>query len=115
MPTVERRRQPRIPVDLPLRLTFRDKTVETRIDDLSASGIRFRAPAPLPLLSRVQIALELPDGTPGKPLPPVAITGVVVRCLERPPGQEYDTAIFFEDLSESGRTRLSRFVTFRLA
>jgi len=114
---VERRRLPRVAADLPLRLTFRDRTVETRIHDLSGSGIRFKAPAALPILSRVQIALELPDGTPGQPGASIAITGVVVRCLEGDAGEDarFDTAIFFEDLSEIARARLSRFVSSRLS
>jgi len=117
MTTVERRLAPRVPTDLPLRLTFKDRTVETRIRDLSASGIRFHAPAALPLLSRVQIALELPEAGSGEQPSSIAITGVVVRCMEREAGGEarYDTAIFFEDLSELARSRLSRFVTSRLA
>lgn len=117
MTTVERRRFPRVPADLPLRLTFKDKTVETRIHDLSGSGIRFKAPAALPILSRVQIALELPDGKPGQPGASIAITGVVVRCREGDPGEaaRFDTAIFFEDLSESARARLTRFVSSRLS
>jgi c-di-GMP-binding flagellar brake protein YcgR len=117
MTTVERRRYPRVSTDLPLRLTFRDKTVETRIHDLSGSGIRFRAPAALPLLSRVQIALELPDAPAGQPVVPIAITGVVVRCLEAEPRGEapYDTAIFFDDVSEAARARLQRFVSGRLS
>lgn len=116
MTTVERRRQPRVAADLPLRLTFKDRTVETRIQDLSGSGIRFRAPAALPLLSRVQIALELPDITAGQPPASIAITGVVVRCREGDAADEarYDTAIFFEDLSEIARARLARFVSSRL-
>ena len=117
MTAIERRRHPRVSADLPLRLTFRDRTVETRIHDLSGSGIRFKAPAPLPILSRVQIALELPDGTPGQPGASIAITGVVVRCLAGDASEEahYDTAIFFEDLSEIARTRLARFVSSRLS
>jgi hypothetical protein len=112
----ERRRDPRVRTDLPLRLTFKDKTVETVIFDLSSSGIRFRAPAALPILSRVQIALELPEGQPGEPLA-IAITGVVVRCLEGEVGADapYDTAIFFEDISEIARARLARFVSSRLS
>ena len=117
MTTAERRRYPRVPADLPLRLTFKDKTVETRIHDLSGSGIRFKAPAALPILSRVQIALELPDGTPGHPAASIAIAGVVVRCREGDASEaaRYDTAIFFEDLSESARARLARFVSSRLS
>jgi hypothetical protein len=119
MTTVERRRHPRVAADLPLRLTFKDRTVETRIHDLSGSGIRFKAPAPLPILSRVQIALELPDGTAGQggAGASIAITGVVVRCQELAAAGEarFDTAIFFEDLSELARSRLARFVSARLA
>lgn len=116
MTTIERRRHPRVPTDLPLRLTFKDKTVETRIQDLSSSGIRFKAPAALPILSRVQIALELPDSTPGQPAASIAITGVVVRCMEGDAGETpFDTAIFFEDLSEIARARLARFVSGRLS
>lgn len=113
----ERRQHPRVDVDLPLRLTFENHTVETRIRNLSNSGIRFRAPAALPLLSRVQIALELPmsgSGSGGA----LAITGVVVRCEPSeggtgPRGGDtiYDTAIYFEDLSDGARAQLSQFVS----
>ncbi len=111
---VERRRDPRISVDLPLQLTFRDRTVETRIRDLSNSGIRFRGPAALPLLSRVQIALQLPE-VPATSTSSLAITGVVVRCDETGDGGSgrFDTAIYFEDLSPSARAQLSQFVTER--
>jgi hypothetical protein len=116
----ERRRHPRVTVDLPLNLTFREETVETRIRDLSTTGIRFRAPSPLPLMSRVQIGLELPAAGRTGPGAPIAITGVVVRCDEEPAGEDprsgsstYDTAIYFEDLSEAARVQLSQFVTGR--
>ncbi|MHC4974121.1 MAG: PilZ domain-containing protein [Planctomycetota bacterium] len=115
MSNVERRRHPRIHTDLALQLTFKDTTVETRIRDLSSSGIRFRAPAALPLLSRVQIALQLPD-TEGASSTTVAISGVVVRCAETEGGDAppYDTAIYFEDLSEPAKRQISRFVSDRL-
>lgn len=116
MAKVERRRHPRVHTDLALQLTFKDTMVETRIHDLSSSGIRFRAPAALPLLSRVQIALQLPDAdAEGAPIT-VAISGVVVRCAETEAGDAppYDTAIYFEDLSEPAKRQISRFVTDRL-
>ena len=109
----ERRRQPRIRVHLPLKLTIQDRTVNTRIEDLSSSGIRFHTPSPLPLLTRVQIALELPHtGAAGEDAS-MAITGVVVRCdrAEADRQSPYDTAIYFEDLSERARGQLSQFVS----
>lgn len=111
MSTLERRRHPRVRADAPLQLTLKDRTVQTRIRDLSSSGIRFPSPQAMPLLSRVQIALELPDSGGGAARDSLAITGVVVRCdrtLEGP--APYDTAIYFEDLSEQARARLARYV-----
>ncbi len=111
MPSIERRKEPRVAVQHPLRFTFAGKTVETRIVDLSNSGIRFRTPAPLPVMSQMQISLELPDGT--ATAAPISITGVVVRCAAVRGRTElpYDAAIFFEDISPaSARTRLQRFI-----
>ena len=115
MTRVERRKQPRIHVDLPLQLTIKDATVATQIRDLSTSGIRFRSPLVLPLLSRVQIALELPEMPSGGSARSLAITGVVVRSDNTGTGRrpDYDTAIYFEDLSERARSQLSQFIASR--
>jgi hypothetical protein len=113
--TAERRRHPRVLADLPLRLTFKDQTVETRILDLSTSGIRFATPDSLPVMSRVQIALELPTRAgAGSGTDPLAITGVVVRCDRTSrTGGHFDTAIYFEELSGTARLRLEQFVAAR--
>jgi hypothetical protein len=111
MPSIERRKEPRVAVQHPLRFTFAGKTVETRIVDLSNSGIRFLTPAALPVMTQMQISLELPDGT--ATATPISITGVVVRCAAVRGRTEmpYDAAIFFEDISPaSARTRLQRFI-----
>jgi hypothetical protein len=115
MSPVERRREPRVAVQLPLRFTFAGKTIDTRIRDLSNSGICFHTPQPLPIMSRMQMTLQLPEG--GRSMP-ITIVGVVVRCSEiRGRGKRpFDAAIFFEDVSPaSARTRLQRFVGERLS
>jgi len=116
MRAAERRKAPRVQVQFPLRLTFKEQTVETQILDMSSSGIRFRAPEALPLLNRVQIALELPDGQDSGGGPPLTITGVVVRCAEvrGRKGLPYETAIFFEDIAPAARARLARFMNARI-
>jgi len=111
MPSVERRKEPRVAAQHPLRFTFAGRTVETRIVDLSNSGIRFNTPSALPVMSQMQISLELPDGT--APAVRISITGVVVRCAAMRGRTElaYDAAIFFENISPaSARARLQRFV-----
>ena len=116
MSKTERRRHPRADALLPMKLSLGDDSgedmVETRIRNLSCSGIRFHAPHSLQLMSRVQIALELPDADQ------LLISGVVVRCdiadLEEG-AESFDTAIFFDDLSESARKQLSQFVSTQLS
>jgi hypothetical protein len=116
MPTVERRKEPRVAVQHPLRFTFAGRTIETQIVDLSNSGIRFHTPAALPVMSRMQISLELPDDS--ATAAPISITGVVVRCapVRGRPERPYDAAIFFEEITPaSARTRLQRFVKEHVA
>ena len=114
MSTQERRRTPRVQIDLPLQLNIGDQTLDTRLSDISTSGVRFRTSAPLTIMSRVQIMLDLPDS--GEPS--VALEGVVVRSDLRPDddgnpdpdGGQYETAIFFDNLSEEASAQLSRFL-----
>jgi hypothetical protein len=118
MPTVERRSEPRIAVQLPLRFTFAGKTVDTRVVDLSNSGIRFHTPEALPVMSRMRIGLALPAGTESRTARRISIIGVVVRSakVRGRPEFPFDTAIFFEDVSPpSARARLTRFVSEHVA
>ena len=112
----ERRHHPRAQALLPMKLVVGERILETRIKDLSCSGIRFHAPKALQLMSRVQIALELPQGAEGSHMMSLSISGVVVRCDVIGPedGAAYDTAIFFDDLSDGARSQLSHFVQTRL-
>jgi hypothetical protein len=110
MTTTERRREPRVAVELPLRFTFGGKTIDSRIVDLSKAGIRFHTPQPLPVMSRMQLTLGLPEG---KRTTRITIVGVVVRCAEvrGRRGLPFDAAIFFENVSPaSARNRLNEFV-----
>jgi len=121
MSTTERRRTPRIELDLPLQLTLGDRLVDTRISDISTSGVRFRTPEALPLMTRVQIGLELPAGGGKSEEGPVALHGVVVRSDLRPDpsgdpdpaGGPFETAIFFDELSAEAHGRLVRFLESR--
>ena len=114
MSTTERRGSQRTRLDLPLNLTLGDETLTSRLRDISTSGIRFRTVRPLPLMSRVQLALELPS-LGGNPL---AVSGVVVRSdlaedesgNPDPVGGPYDTAIFFDDLTDKVHAQLMRFL-----
>ena len=112
MSTTERRKFPRIQLNIPLQLNLGEETISSRISDISTSGIRFRTPAALPLMSRVQLAIQLPTGS-GAPL---ALSGVVVRSASMPTedaaasGGEFETAIFFDDPTDKMHGQLTRFL-----
>ena len=117
MSTQERRKFPRTRLDLPLDLNLGDKAIPSRIYDISTSGIRFRTPASLPLMSRVQLAIELGLGSDS----PLALSGVVVRSAEfpddsgnpEPAGGKFETAIFFDDLTDQEHRALAQFLSSR--
>ena len=117
MSTQERRKFPRTRLDLPLDLNLGEKAIPSRIYDISTSGIRFRTPASLPLMSRVQLAIELGLGSDS----PLALSGVVVRSDEtpddlgdpNPAGGKYETAIFFDDLTDQDHRQLAQFLSSR--
>ena len=114
MSTQERRKFPRTRLDLPLDLNLGEQEIPSRIYDISTSGIRFRTPASLPLMSRVQLAIELSQGADA----PLALSGVVVRSAElpddsgnpEPAGGKYETAIFFDDLTDTMHRELTKFL-----
>ena len=110
----ERRKHPRIETALPLRFTIGNATYDTSLIDLSASGIRFRTPLELALMGRVQLALELPGNDDGAAVP-ITVTGVVVRSdpIEEGGRRVYDTAIFFQECSDTDSVKLDRFVSSR--
>jgi len=120
MSTQERRKYPRTEMDLPLELTLDNATLTSRIFDMSTSGIRFWTPQALPLMSRVQLAIQLGERTTA----PLALSGVVVRSgspasesgddeTSTDDGGAFETAIFFDDLSETTHRQLSQFLAGR--
>lgn len=112
----ERRTFPRI-ADKDFAMELKLGEFDTLIHTLnvSASGVYCKIDRPIPLMSRVKLALMVPglknaDSTPMQ----IETTGVVVR--EHPviiDGQKkhYDIAIFFEDLSDEGRRIIQDYIS----
>lgn len=105
----ERRRSPRAQADRPLTVLVEGAPREVRLRDLSASGLCFFAEQPLPEMTALQIALDLPRG--GGQTDRVEASGAVVRCQPISPRLEhYEIAVFFHDISPENRQHLERFV-----
>lgn len=95
---------------------LKDRKVETQIEDLSNSGIRFRCPEPIPLMSQVQIALQLPTGAKPRESTYLSITGVVVRSdpVAGAGSAPFETAIYFHEISDAVRLQIASFLQARL-
>ena len=111
----ERRRAPRIEdKELSLEVKGGDFDIMTHTLNISASGIYCKVEKELPLMSRVQLMVMIPDPSSLEKSPrPVEVDGVVVR--QHPviiDGQvrHYDIAIFFENLSAKHRELISSYI-----
>lgn len=116
----ERRRSTRVParITLELRTVGDDRAARPLVGqsvNLSSGGICWTSPEFIPPLSRLSLALLVPNG--GRPrYDRVDLDGVVVRTLPAapdPPRDRYEVACVFTRLSEGGRDRLDEFVARR--
>jgi hypothetical protein len=111
----ERRKHARAPATFPCVLIGPDQK-EERFDlvDLSESGVRMRCGRSLPAMTQIQVALLLPKSRVGRPKDiPLSTRGVVVWSHKAKAGKkaEFDTGVFFPELSTEQRNLLAAFVT----
>lgn len=111
----ERRRAPRITdEELSLEVKGGGFDIMTHTLNVSASGIYCKVEKELPLMSRVQLMLMIPDTSSAeKAAKPVEVDGVVVRqhpVIIDGHVMHYDVAIFFENLSAKHREMISSYI-----
>jgi hypothetical protein len=106
----EKRRMPRIEDKLPIKIMEGDYCTVVETKNISASGVYFATDKPLPLMSKVLITLLLPT-TSGKNAK-IECNGTVVRVapITNQPKTIYETAIFFDDITEKTKSAISRYV-----
>ena len=110
----DRRLSPRIEdsrLAVKLKLGGYDSIIHTL--NISASGVYCKIDKEIPLMSRVKLALMLPGHTT---LDGVEITGVVVRehpVIINGEIKHYDTAIFFEDISQKDKDAILAYISKR--
>ena len=116
MTAIERRKAPRIQDEgLSLEVKGGDFDIMTHTLNISASGIYCKVEKEIPLMSRVQLMLMIPDPSKeSKQAIGVEVDGVVVR--QHPviiDGQvrHYDIAIFFDDLSARDKEIISLYIS----
>jgi c-di-GMP-binding flagellar brake protein YcgR len=112
MPFKERRKHPRVPEAVSCQVTAGHASFATQTHNLSCGGVLCRLEKLLPLMTQLEIVLQLPSAVSQAPFSPIRCTGVVVRqapCTQ-PQESGYLTAIFFSQLHIEDRRRIAEFV-----
>ena len=106
----EKRSMPRIEEKLPIKIAEGDYRAVVETKNISASGVYFTTEKPIPLMSKVLITLLLPN-SPGKNTK-IECNGTVVRVLPMSDRDSalYETAIFFDDITEKTKAIISRHI-----
>ena len=100
----ERRKSPRVVVDVPARLTIGGETIEARVRDICRDAVLVEAARSFPLETEVTVETELPRIS-GK----IRGTGRVIRHAAGNDGAEA-MAILFDDLGTETTLRIDLFV-----
>ena len=111
----EKRRTPRIEKKLPLKVMEGDYCTVVETKNISASGVYFTTDKPLPLMSKVMITLLLPSQ--GGKNKKIKLSGTVVRIVPIDSDKKhlFETAIFFDDVTDKTKEAISQYVKKMMA
>lgn len=112
---VERRRAQRLPAQVPCSITDVGGAFSAQTENLSASGLYCTLDHFIAPMSKLEIALELPNGP--RPIH-MRCHGVVVRTqpVVATIGRgRYQIAVLFTEVTERDRRAIARFVQRRLS
>ncbi len=103
----ERRRYPRSRRRMALQLDDADPGVLNHVDNISANGVLCHTVKPVPLMTRLSIALDLPKPINRR----IECEGIVVRCDPHEQGDDhFKVAILYSKISDEDRKALIEFV-----
>jgi len=82
------------------------------VDNISANGVLCHTVEPIPLMTKMSIALDLPHLDKGR----VECEGIVVRCEpDEQDNNNFRVAILYTEISEQDRAKIEEFVEGDLA
>jgi hypothetical protein len=104
----ERRRWPRARIDLPITVALEGGTAEARLRDLSRAGVCFYLDRPIPLMTVLELRLELPvEGGQRR----IQGRGAVVRSEKISAHLDhYEVAVFLHEIAEPDRRCIEQFI-----
>ncbi|MCC6142556.1 MAG: PilZ domain-containing protein [Candidatus Hydrogenedentes bacterium] len=108
----ERRRYPRSRRQLSVVTDTGGPGVLNHVDNISANGVLCHTVKPIPLMTRMQISLDIPKPHEQR----VDAEGIVVRCdLDEQGDDNFKVAILFTKISDQDHEAIRRFVDHDLA
>ncbi len=110
---IERRRHPRIDKNLQFKLMTEDFDIATETMNLSRNGVCCRINKNIPLMTHLEIFLELPLDNEENEIEYVECSGVVVRIERNQPEPAtngfYNVAIFFNKIADIDKEKIEKF------
>lgn len=111
MSLVEKRKDPRIDQNIPVKISTKEFDIVTESKNLSASGAYCVVDKPLELMTKLKIQLLLPLRKKNKTVvKKISCQGVVVRSQFQISKNNYNIAIFFSDILEKDKKVISEHV-----
>lgn len=111
MSGIERRRSPRADVSVPIKISGGEFDIVTDSKNLSASGAYCTIAQYLEPMTKLKVQLLLPFKKNGKAVTKkVTCSGVVVRTQARAGEQDFDTAIYFNEIDEKSKNAIADYV-----
>ncbi|MBI3615966.1 MAG: PilZ domain-containing protein [Candidatus Omnitrophica bacterium] len=112
MSSLDRRKYPRISESIPCQIAVGSSSFVAETKNLSCGGASCQLPQPLPLMTKLEVILNLPPSESSSSRP-IRILGVVVR--QEPASvsggsASYLTAIYFSEIQLEDRRRIAEFV-----
>lgn len=111
----EKRKDPRLENNIPIKLSKGDGDVVTETANISRSGAYCRITGKIELMTKLKIQLLLPMGRKKSDVTKkIVCSGVIVRCEPSSPNGSYDVAIFFNDITQRDAETIADYVSIHL-
>ena len=110
----ERRQFQRIDYNIPVKLSQEDGDIVTETSNVSRSGVYCKVSKYIEPMTKMQVQLMLPLRKAGKQRAKnITCQGVVVRT-EPLSGEDYNVAVFFNDISQRDAESIADYISTQL-
>ncbi len=108
----ERRKYPRSKHGLKIPIESKGPGILNHVDNISANGVLCHTVQPIPLMTRMQIVVELPKPSKHR----IQAEGIVVRCNKDELGDDhFRVGIVFTRIDEKDQEKIREFVEHNIS